>query len=122
MPMHRTPHHRASLLLALLAALLQALAVPLAHARTAGPVGDICTAQGARPAPTGAPDLPGTLPDHDHCVLCLPLPAAGAPRVPPSFLGARGELELRARGEDPLVLAPRFALRAARAPPFPWSC
>jgi hypothetical protein len=115
--MIRPVHHRASLMLALFAALLQALAMPLAHGRLASGPSDICTAQGLRSASSETPDLPGASPRHDHCALCLHPPSAGAPAALPFAGASRRAFDPQLPARDPCRLALRFALRDARAPP-----
>jgi hypothetical protein len=118
--MSRSNRHRAGLVLAIIAALLQAFAIPLAHGRISpSATSDVCTVQGVRSGPTDAPTPPDDA--YRHCALCVYtvsasvhaarqlLPDAGPGDESPRFDG------------DVSRAGARTPLRGARAPPVVYS-
>jgi len=118
--MSRSNRHGAGLVLAIIAALLQAFAIPLAHGRISpGARSDVCTVQGVRSGPT---DVPSPADDaYQHCALCVHTASAGVHAVPRLLLRAGPGDESPRFDGDVSRAGARTALRGARAPPVVYS-
>jgi hypothetical protein len=118
--MSRSNRHHAGLVLAVIAALLQAFAIPLAHGRISpDATSDVCTVQGVRSGPTDAPTPPDDA--YQHCALCVHAVSAGVHAVR-QFLPRAGTDDESPRFDgDVWRAAARIAVRGARAPPVVYS-